>query len=61
MYSIFRSSKEVTIANDPEKLILPESMARKIFGKQSAVGKALHAEEQNNEQECKGFYCRSRL
>ena len=30
---------------DPEKVILPESIARKMFGDQSAVGKALHAEE----------------
>ena len=37
---------DIDCLNDPEKLILPESMARKIFGKQSAVGKALHAEEQ---------------
>ncbi|WFE84274.1 ABC transporter permease [Parabacteroides chongii] len=31
--------------NDPEKVILPESVARKMFGDQPAVGKALHAEE----------------
>ena len=31
--------------NDPEKVILPESIARKMFGNQPAVGKALHAEE----------------
>ena len=37
---------DIDCLNDPEKLILPESMARKIFGKQSVVGKALHAEEQ---------------
>lgn len=31
--------------NDPEKVILPESIARKMFGDQPAVGKAIHAEE----------------
>jgi len=31
--------------NDPEKMIIPESMAHKLFGSQSAVGKRLHAEE----------------
>ena len=30
---------------DPEKVILPESMALKMFGEQPAVGKAIHAEE----------------
>lgn len=31
--------------NDPEKAIIPESMARKMFGSELAVGKVLHAEE----------------
>ncbi|MEG1544296.1 MAG: FtsX-like permease family protein [Tannerellaceae bacterium] len=30
---------------EPEKVIIPESLARKLFGDQSAVGKPLHAEE----------------
>lgn len=37
---------DIDCLNDPEKLILPESIARKMFGDQSAVGKALHAEEE---------------
>lgn len=36
---------DIDCLNDPDKLILPESTARKIFGNQSAVGKVLHAEE----------------
>lgn len=32
--------------SDPEKMIIPESMARKIFGEKSAVGEVMHAEEQ---------------
>lgn len=31
--------------NDPEKIIIPQSMARKMFGKKSAVGQSLRAEE----------------
>lgn len=30
---------------DPEKVVIPESLARKLYGKESAVGKALQAEE----------------
>lgn len=30
---------------DPEKVIIPESIAKRMFGNQSAVGKSLHAEE----------------
>ncbi len=30
---------------DPEKIIIPESMAKRMFGDQSAVGKPLHSEE----------------
>lgn len=30
---------------DPDKMVIPESLAHKLFGKQSAVGKQLHAEE----------------
>lgn len=37
---------DIDCLNDPEKLILPESIARKMFGDQPAVGKALHAEEE---------------
>lgn len=36
---------DVDCLKDPDKLILPESIARKIFGDQPAVGKMLHAEE----------------
>lgn len=36
---------DIDCLKDPEKLILPESIARKMFGDQPAVGKALHAEE----------------
>lgn len=32
--------------DDPEKCLLPESMARKIFGESSAIGKELLAEEE---------------
>jgi len=31
--------------NDPEKIMIPQSMARKMFGRQSAVGQTLRAEE----------------
>jgi putative ABC transport system permease protein len=30
---------------DPEKVIIPESMAKRMFGDQSAIGKSIHAEE----------------
>jgi putative ABC transport system permease protein len=30
---------------DPEKLIIPQSMARKLFGEESAIGKTIHLEE----------------
>lgn len=30
---------------DPDKVIIPQSMARKIYGKESAVGKAFHLEQ----------------
>lgn len=46
---------DIDCLNDPEKLILPESMARKMFGKQSAVGKALHAEEQIMSKNVRNF------
>ena len=36
---------DIDCLKDPDKLILPESIARKIFGDQPAVGKMLHAEE----------------
>lgn len=36
---------DIDCLNDPDKLILPESLARKMFGDQPAVGKAMHAEE----------------
>ena len=36
---------DINCLNDPEKLILPASIARKMFGDQLAVGKTLHAEE----------------
>lgn len=36
---------DIDCLKDPEKLILPESIARKMFGDQPAVGKVLHAEE----------------
>lgn len=41
--------------NDPEKLILPESIARKIFGDEPAVGKALHAEENVGTKDIREF------
>lgn len=31
--------------NEPEKVIIPESLARKLFGDQSAIGKPMRAEE----------------
>ncbi len=31
--------------DDPEKILIPQSLARKLFGDESAVGKVLHAEE----------------
>lgn len=31
--------------NDPEKIIIPESLAQRLFGDQSAIGKSLNAEE----------------
>lgn len=31
--------------NDPEKLIIPQSMARKLFGKEPATGRSIHMEE----------------
>lgn len=31
--------------NDPEKVIIPQSLAKKLFGNEPAVGKALHLEE----------------
>lgn len=36
---------DIDCLKEPDKLILPESIARKIFGDEPAVGKALHAEE----------------
>ena len=33
-----------TCLHQPDKVIIPESMARRLFGHESAVGKALHAE-----------------
>lgn len=36
---------DIDCLNEPDKLILPESLARKMFGDQPAVGKAMHAEE----------------
>lgn len=36
---------DIDCLNDPEKLILPESIAKKMFGSGSVVGKAIHAEE----------------
>lgn len=36
---------DIDCLKDPDKLILPESIARKIFGDQPVVGKMLHAEE----------------
>jgi putative ABC transport system permease protein len=32
--------------NEPQKAIIPESLARKLFGDESAIGKTLHAEEE---------------
>lgn len=31
--------------SEPDKVLIPESLARKMFGSQSAVGKVIHAEE----------------
>ena len=31
--------------SDPEKVIIPESMAHRLFGNQAAIGQSLHAEE----------------
>lgn len=31
--------------SEPDKMLIPESLARKMFGNQSAVGKSIHAEE----------------
>ncbi|MCL1932205.1 MAG: ABC transporter permease [Candidatus Azobacteroides sp.] len=31
--------------NDPEKIIIPQSMAKRLFGNKSAVGQSIHAEE----------------
>lgn len=36
---------DIDCLKEPDKLILPENIARKIFGDEPAVGKALHAEE----------------
>ncbi len=37
---------DIDCLNDPEKVILPESIARKMYGDQPAVGKLLHAEDE---------------
>lgn len=36
---------DIHCLNDPEKVIIPLSLAEKLFGKESALGKTLHAEE----------------
>jgi len=41
---------------DPEKIIIPESMAKKLFGKQSAVGQTMHAEENIWSKDKQGDY-----
>lgn len=41
--------------SDPEKLIIPQSLAQKLFGDQSAVGKAIHAEEEIDSKERTDF------
>lgn len=46
---------DIDCLKDPDKLILPESIARKIFGDQPAVGKALHAEEDIETKDIREF------
>lgn len=36
-----------TCLKDPEKVMIPESMAKRMFGKESAIGKSIHAKDQS--------------